>query len=77
MHNQTWNISDLLLRIKILKDKVNAFETGEKYIRMMDEFKKTLACEQRRNRELEKKLADSHAALTDVRNKYYIRFLTD
>ena len=68
MHSQTRNISDQLFQIKVLKDRLHKFETGEKYIRMQDEHKKALACEIRRCQRLEKELVDAHAAIVDVRN---------
>lgn len=71
MHSQTRNISDQLFQIKVLKDRLHKFETGEKYIRMQDEHKKALACEIRRCQRLEKELADAHAAIVDVRNKWF------
>ena len=33
-------VSDLLFQVKLLKDKVTGFESGDKYIRMEEEHKK-------------------------------------
>ena len=34
MYEDVWSRQELLFHIKILKDRVKAFETGEQYVRM-------------------------------------------
>lgn len=71
MYNQTMREADLLFRLKLLKDRVAAFESGEKYVRMQEEYRKNLDFQNRRNRQLEKELARSRAETADVRNKWF------
>ncbi len=40
MPGQSLHVSDLLFQIKLLKDKVVGFESGEKYVRMKEEHRK-------------------------------------
>lgn len=70
MSSQSVYISDLLFRIKILKDKVAGFESGEKYIQMQKQHRKALAADARKIRQLEAELASAHAQIIDVRNKW-------
>ena len=71
MFDQTWKISDLLFHMKLLKDKVNAFESGEKYVQMQEQHRKDVAFLNRRIIELEKEAARAHAETVDVRNKWF------
>ena len=34
MHENVWDRQELLFRIKLLKDRVEAFENGDQYVRM-------------------------------------------
>lgn len=70
MYSQTWRESDLLFHLKLLKDKIAAWESGEKYIKMQEEHRKDLACKDRQIKKLEKEAARSHAETIDVRNKW-------
>ena len=63
-------IADLLFNIKLLKDQVSDFKSGEKYRRMQDDYHKMLREEERRIRHLENELASAHAQVIDVRNKW-------
>ena len=71
MSNDVWTISDLLFRIRLLEKKVAGFESGEKYLRMQEEFRKTHAAELRTINQLEKELADAHAETVHVRELWY------
>lgn len=70
MSSQTIYISDLLFQIKLLKDQVAAFESGEKYIRMQEEYRKARAADARIIRQLKAELASARAQIKDVRNKW-------
>lgn len=70
MFNIEWRESCLRLRIKNLKDKVAAFESGEKYQKMQEGHRKELARKDREIRKLKEELARSHAETVDVRNKW-------
>ena len=70
MFNQSVYISDLLFRIKVLEDKVAAFESGEKYTRMEKEYRKALSEDAREIKKLEAQLAEARAQVVTVRNKW-------
>lgn len=61
-------VSDLLFQVKLLKDKVTGFESGEKYIRMEEEHKKARAADAKTIKALEAELSAAHAQIVDVRN---------
>ena len=71
MRSTTWKISDLLFRIRLLEEKVAGFESGEKYVRMQEESRKTHAAELRTIKQLEKELAGAHAETIHVRELWY------
>lgn len=71
MYNQTMRESDLLFQIKLLKAKAAEFESGEKYVKMQEEYRKNLEFQNRRNVTLEKELARSHAETVSVRNLWF------
>ena len=62
---------DLQLIIKNLKDHVEAFESGEKYLRMKEEFHKCRAADARKIRRLEKELAEARGEIIHVRNLWF------
>lgn len=68
--------SDLLFQIKLLKDKVAAFESGEKYIRMKEECEKIHLADLRTIKRLEKEKADARMETIRVRDLWY-RTCTD
>ena len=59
---------DLLFQISLLRKKLSAFESGEKYVRMKKEHKKARAADARTIKRLEAELASAHAQTVDVRN---------
>ena len=61
-------ISDLLFQIKLLKNKVADFESGEKYARMKEEHKKAREADARTIKRLEAELAAAHTQIVDIRN---------
>lgn len=63
--------ADLLFQIRLLKDKVGAFESGEKYIQMQEECEKIHLADLRTIRRLEKEKADARMETIRVRNLWY------
>lgn len=70
MFSQSWQESNLLFQLKLLKDRLAKWESGEKYVQMQKEHSRELAQKDRRIKKLEKELARSHAETVDVRNKW-------
>ena len=66
----TWTISDLLLKIKHLKDEVSAFRSGEKYRRMEEKCREEIAYVEHRNRALTKELLSARKETERVRNRF-------
>ena len=71
MNASVWEISDLRFKNKLLRDKVAAFESGEKYVRMQEEFRKVHAAELRTITSLEAELSRAHAETIRVRELWY------
>ena len=75
MQVNPWNIirllrnevSDLRFQIKILRDKVAAFESGEKYIQMKNSMLENTRYYERLVKELKNELADAHKETVEVR----------
>lgn len=60
----------LRIRLKTAEDKVRAFESGEKYVRMQEQFKATFREQNARIRKLEYGLGRAHAETVSVREKW-------
>ena len=60
MYEEIIDRSELLFRIKLLKDRVDAFESGEKYLRMKEEHRKAREADHRYMKKLEKEAADAN-----------------
>lgn len=71
MSKLAWREADLLLRIKLLTDKVAAFESGEKYVKLQERHRKEMAAKDRRIKQLENEAARAYAETIDVRNKWF------
>ena len=52
--------SELLFRMKLMKDKIDAFESGEKYLRMTEEHRRAREADARYIKRLEKETDDAH-----------------
>ena len=60
----------LRIRLKAAEDKVKAFETGEKYVRMQEQFKAAFREQNARIRKLEAEIVSAHAQTVSVREKW-------
>ena len=63
-------ISDLRFQVKILKDKVTAFESGEKYIQMKRRIQEITRYYEKANKQLKVELAKAHQETVEVREKW-------
>ena len=70
-YDTIWNESDLLLRNKLLQDRVDAFESGEKYVRMQEIHRKAREADLRLIKKLERECADAHRQVIRVRDSWY------
>lgn len=57
----------LRIRLKAAEDKVEAFESGEKYVQMQEQFKAVFRGQNARIRKLEEELGKAHAQTVNVR----------
>ena len=71
MYEDTVSKADLLLQNKVLRDKVRAFENGEKYKRIKEQNRKAREADWRMISRLEKELAESHKETVHVRELWY------
>lgn len=63
----SFDTSALRIRLKAAEDKVKAFETGEKYVQMQEQFKAAFRRQDARIRKLEGELGKAHAQTVSVR----------
>lgn len=71
MYEDAVGKADLLLMNKVLRDKVKAFESGEKYLRIKEQNRKAREADARTIRRLEKELADARGETKHVRELWY------
>lgn len=71
MYEDVISRSDLLFSIKILKDKVRSYETGDKYLRMKEQHKKAREADARTIKRLERELSESRRETIHVRDLWY------
>lgn len=71
MYEDAVRKADLLLMNKVLKDKVKAFESGEKYLRIKEQNRKAREADARTIRRLEKELAGARSETIHVRELWY------
>ena len=68
MNNQTFfDIATLQYRLKNMTQRVKEFESGEKYVKMREEFKSVFGEQNQTIKKLEKELAKAHAETVTVR----------
>lgn len=60
----------LRIRLKAAKDKVNAFESGEKYVRIQEQSDAVFREQNARIKKLEHELGRAHAQTVSVRKKW-------
>lgn len=58
-------------RLKAATAEVMAFKSGEKYVRMQEEYRKELRLLEHRIRELEEELSLTHSETITVRNQWF------
>lgn len=63
----SFDTSALRIRLKAAEDKVKAFESGEKYVQMQEQFKAAFRGQNARIRKLEAELGKAHAQTVSVR----------
>lgn len=63
-------ITDLQYKLKHLQYEVDAFKSGDKYVKMNLDFQAMLAERNRKVKKLQNKLADSHSEMVTVRNNW-------
>lgn len=71
MFNKEILIADLKFENKILRDKVKAFESGEKYARMDRERKEIIRYYEKKLKSKDSELARAHAETISVRDKWF------
>ena len=71
MYEDTISQSCLLLRIKILKDRVNVLENGDEIKRLKEQHKRARQADFRTMRRLETELAESRREATRIRDMWF------
>ena len=71
MYEDVWDRQELLFKIKILRDRVEAFESGDQYIRMKKLHQIARAGDFRTIKRLKGELAQERAEKIHVRELWY------
>lgn len=71
MNSSFEHITTLEYRLKAAEAKIRAFKSGEKYIRMQEEYLKELHSLERKIRKLEDELSRAHSETVSVRNQWF------
>ena len=71
MFESVWDRQELLFNLKILKDRVEAFESGQKYVQMQELHRIARAGDFRTIKRLEQELAQERAEKIHVRELWY------
>lgn len=71
MYEDVWNQQELLFRIKLLKDRVDDFESGARYVRMKKLYQTAMDGNARTIKRLKKELAQERAEKIHVRELWY------
>lgn len=71
MNNSFEIITSLEYRLKAVTAEVMAFKSGQKYIKMENEFRKTLRHLEQTIKKIEEELADARAETVNVRNQWF------
>ena len=66
----TWRISDLLFENHLLRERIAALESGERFTRMQEEHRQEISFLDRLVKNLKFELAEAHAETVDVRKKW-------
>jgi len=66
----TWRISDLLFENHLLRERIAALESGERFTRMQEEHCQEISFLDRLVKSLKSKLAEAHAETVNVRKKW-------
>ena len=64
-------ITTLEYRLKAANARILAFESGEKYIRMQEEYLKELRCLEKKIRKLEDELSQARRETVSVREQWF------
>lgn len=71
MYEDVWERQELLFKIKILKDRVDAFESGEQYVRTEKLHQIARAGDLRTIKRLRKELAQERVEKIHIRELWY------
>lgn len=71
MHENVWDRQELLFKIKLLSDRVEAFESGEQYVRMTELHRIARESDFRTMKRLKKELAQERAEKVHVRDIWF------
>lgn len=70
MYTQSDYLNDLIFENKLLRDQVDAYKTGAKYVRLKDQYQKNLNSKQREIDKLTRDLEDANQRIVNIRNMW-------
>ena len=65
-----WHLSDLLFKLKLKQERIDALESGEEYVRMQEKLRNELAYQDRIIRDLQKTIAEKDRTITENRKNW-------
>ena len=65
-----WRLSDLLFKLKLKQERIDALESGEEYVRMREQQRQELAYQDRIIKDLQKTLAEKDRQITENRKNW-------
>ncbi len=70
MGNFGWHISDLLFKLHLKQERIDALESGEEFVRMKEKLRQELACQDRIIKNLKKIVAEKDRQITENRKNW-------
>ena len=64
-------ITSLEYRLKAARTEIQAFKSGEKYVRMQNEYQKEIRCLKRIIRNLKEELSEARSTVITIRNQWF------
>ena len=65
-----WQLSDLLFKLKLKQERIDALESGEEYVRMREQLRQELAYQDRIIKDLQKTIAEKDRQITENRKNW-------
>ena len=65
-----WHLSDLLFKLKLKQERIDALESGEEYVRMREQLRQELAYQNKIIKDLQRTIAEKDRQITENRKNW-------